>query len=99
MEVFEAEADWLPKGSLVIDQCGDWRILEKLSDTSWIATYQTVDIPALARLRAELGWVERYRKGEMKIPKKLSDSRWKVYCAGQLPQLPEKPLWWVERIQ
>lgn len=85
--------------SLLIEQCGDWRILERLGEDSFIATYEVVDQKAFQELRNDYARYQAFLRSELELPKKLSDSRWKVYVAGVMVNLPDRKQWVVERLQ
>ncbi len=80
-----------PAGTLIIEQSA-WTVLETLGPDSWVATYRVPDEKEIQELRRKREW-QNY-KG---IPKKLSDSRWKVYTPGPHPKIPERKQWIVER--
>jgi hypothetical protein len=90
--LFEHENSILPKGSLVIEQTA-WKVLETLGPEVWVATYFVPDVDAIEKLRKTPEW-----KQGGSIPKKLSDSRWKVYSPGPHPQVPDRKLWMIERV-
>jgi len=86
--------NWIiPKGHLIIDQHG-WKIIEKLEPEVWIVTYYIPDVKKIEELRRTPGAWNR----DVKLPKTLSASRWKVYSPGIHPQVPERRLWILERI-
>lgn len=86
--------NWIiPKDHLIIDQTG-WKIIERLEPEVWIVAYYVPDVEAIEKLRRTPG---EWKKGGP-LPKKISDSRWKVYSPGMHPQVPEEKLWTIERV-
>lgn len=81
--------------ALVINQCDDWRILERLGEDRYVATYRIPDKEAIAKLRTQLG----PRRLSNEIPMRLSSSRWSVYVQGAMKNAPERRQWVIERIQ
>jgi len=85
--------------SLLIDQCGEWRILERLGEDSFIATYRVTDLKALTKIRSDYALNQAFIRQELPVPRRLSDSRWKVYVQGPMEKLPDRKQWVVERLQ
>lgn len=94
-EVFQSRALHAGSDVLVIDQCDEWRILERLGEDQYIATYRIPDKEAMDKLRTQQG----PRELSNETPMKLSASRWKVYVQGAMKNAPERRQWVVERIQ
>jgi hypothetical protein len=80
--------------ALVIDQSDEWRILERLGEDQFIATYRIPDRKAIAELRAKRKLAE-----VDELPMRLSDSRWKVFVQGPMENIPDRQQWVVERLQ
>jgi hypothetical protein len=79
--------------AMVINQCSEWKILERLGEDQFIATYQIPDKKVIAAQRA----TGKFDKHE--LPMRLSDSRWKVYAHGMMVTRPERQQWVIERLQ
>lgn len=85
--------------ALVIEQCGEWRILERLGEESFITSYRIVDQRVLQNIRHNPVLYESLKRHEIELPKTLSASRWKVYSDGVMEKAPERKRWVIERIQ
>jgi hypothetical protein len=85
--------------ALVIEQCAEWRVLERLGGESVIASYLVVDQKELLKIRNDYRAYQALRRNEIDVPKRLSESRWRVYVDGVMEKAPERKRWVVERIQ
>lgn len=94
---FEVHEGWDDPDILVIEQCDEWRILERLGEEQFIATYRVPDKEAIAKLRGS-GLRDPLRDLD-EVPMKLSASHWKVWMQGPMVNAPERKQWVIERLQ